>query len=183
MSEFHSTSPSLPSSYTSQRWGIATPKVVEDRSDTSASETTRRCTPSNRCRTPTGSSLRTLGDTRQRSRLRRRWKISRRSHNRHPLPSRHGTVETPPVDKRHPPQATGTAGRLRSGDVAPVLHDLRRRDPSAEMCIKRMPHRPGCKIGYGLIASPCHQFFCALRRKMAKWRWGLLGPALPVEPT
>jgi hypothetical protein len=48
-----------------------------------------------------------------------------------------GSVETPQT--RYDiiaQQATGTAGRLRSGDVAPVLHDLRRRDPSAEMCIR-----------------------------------------------
>jgi hypothetical protein len=34
-------------------------------------------------------------------------------------------------------------GRLRSGDVAPGLHDLRRRDPSAEMCIRGWARAPG----------------------------------------
>ena len=55
--------------------------------------------------------------------------FSQRFHNRHPWPSRYGTVEMPQsiIDMG---SATPTAGRLRSGDVAPVLHDLRRRDPS-----------------------------------------------------
>src|SRR5262245_33712433 len=52
----------------------------------------------------------------------------RSRHNHQPMPSLQRSVETPQSIYDTDWTATGTAGRLRSGDVAPVHHDLWRRD-------------------------------------------------------
>ncbi len=124
--------------YTSQRWGIATPEVRADRNGLAASETTRRCAPSNRYRTPSGSSLRNLGGAaRDRGYGGVGDFVSPCLPNRHPLPSRHGTVETPQTVYDTLLRPWGRRGvspkrRCRSGPPQPPAS----RSPSAEMCIR-----------------------------------------------
>jgi hypothetical protein len=87
-------------------------------------------------RTLSGSSLRHIGGLIPGGRLRRRWRPYVRKApvtSTHRAP-RHRSVETPSDALRHPAQATGTAGRLRSGDILAILSDLGRhrsqlRDP------------------------------------------------------
>ena len=77
-------------------------------------------------------------------RRRQRWRLRRRWRFRFAMPPQSSSFaiatryrRDAPDGLRHPSQATGTAGRLRSGDnIASIHHDLRRHDPRAEMCVR-----------------------------------------------
>jgi hypothetical protein len=92
-------------------------QVGDDGIDLAAAETPRRRRPAEGRRTSSGASLRDLGGAAEDSGYGEGFPVSPKPHS---WTSRYRCVETPQTLNDTSPQATGTAGRLRNGKVAPT---------------------------------------------------------------